>query len=114
LTYARAGRELPEDLQHVCISCHCEAHPTKYDEILKWELCRIARIASSIGEVELETDEESAWMAQRERDREDELEKEYEQQQYEQKQVEPAWNLGGYHASGYDIEAIENEESRER
>ncbi len=88
LTYERAGRELPEDLQHVCIVCHCAAHPYKATEIWLWEFARRSRIQNTIG------------TCQRER----ELEQEYDH---------PAWNLGLYAASGYCLEDVEEEE-RER
>jgi len=103
LTYKRAGHELPEDLQHICIVCHCAAHPEKAPEIFDWERQRQARIAASAhANVELETDEETyALDAQAEYKQEREAERESERN---------AWNLGGYSTSAYDLDAVEEEE----
>ncbi len=85
LTYERAGHESPDDLQHICVVCHMEAHPEKAQEILKWELRRIES-------------RRPAEEADEERERE-EIEPE-----------EPAWNLGRYTANAYCLEDVEKEE----
>ena len=101
LTYERAGEELPEDLQHICIQCHMEAHPKKSWEILVWESQRQARIAAACGEeVEIETEEEQIRLEEHEE----------EQRQAQPAIEEPAWNLGHYTASGYCLEDVEQEE----
>jgi|SRR6266576_2130047 len=109
LTYERAGRELPEDLQHVCIVCHCAAHPYKATEIWLWEFARRSRIQNTIGTCEQETDEECREM---ERDKHEEQARQRERE-LEQEYDHPAWNLGLYAASGYCLEDVEEEE-RER
>lgn len=124
LTYKRAGREKPEDLQHICLGCHCAAHPYKADEILEWELQRRARLAS--GSTELETEEERQeleWEQEEEREEAEQeaqeaLLAEHERQMREKAREEerlrnePAWNLGKYVSSGYCLEDIEREEGR--
>ncbi len=125
LTYERAGHELPEDLQHICIGCHCAAHPDKGLEILKWEMERKERILTDGSGAVLETFAEWLELAQFDRECEAEQEREEhnerlgeqkrqeeEEEERQQERPEPAWNLRGYHASGYDLDEIEAEERR--
>jgi hypothetical protein len=108
LTYERAGCELPEDLEHVCIWCHCDAHPQKRLEILVWEFNRTGRLASSLSDAEIETEEERRQME--EGDEEYQMRKREEKRREEMERNEPAWNLGRFQASGYSIEDVEREE----
>lgn len=92
LTYERAGHELPEDLQHICILCHMSSHPKKAEEILDWEINRLAQKGRR---------RIYAWAQEQE---------EPEQEEPEQFEEEPALNLGNYSASGYCLEDVEREE----
>jgi|SRR5208283_4026464 len=102
LSYERAGNELAEDLQHICLYCHMSEHPKKAQEMWLWEMARIARIA--VGKnTEEETEEERREIEYREKTSEKEQER-------EAALKEPAWNLGNYKSSGYDAAQIEQEE----
>lgn len=109
LTYERAGVELPEDLEHICLYCHIQEHPHNAPEMIDWELKRKRRIAAAGGgpEVEEETDDEREQIAYDERERE----RETEDREWKN---EPAWNLGKYTASGYCLDEVEEEEERRR
>lgn len=109
LTYERAGHELPEDLEHVCIACHCAAHPRKAAGILAWELSRQGRMAEAEGIAVEETDEE--WLELEQENEDKRWEREY-RQRHEREYEQRAWNLGNYTASGYCIEEVEAEELR--
>ena len=43
LTYERAGRELPDDLRHVCLGCHMDQHPDRWLEIAQFDIARRRR-----------------------------------------------------------------------
>jgi hypothetical protein len=111
LTYERMGREWPEDLLHICVVCHCAAHPEKAPEILMWELERQAVIANASGRNEQERYDELARLEEKQEEREREREEQREQEhERERERPEPAWNLGCYKASGYSLEDVEQEE----
>lgn len=108
LTYARAGHELPEDLRHVCIVCHCADHPAKAAQIFEWEFRRRSRIAASFGHADQETEQE-----QRELEEEEYRYAEHEKQR-QLERPEQEWNLAQYEANGYCLEDVEREERRNR
>jgi hypothetical protein len=108
LTYERAGNELPEDLEHICIGCHCAQHPNKIEEILEWEKQRRDRIAKGGADAVQETFDE--WLRLAYEDYPPDPVHEIAPPDPIQKIVEPAWNLRHYRASGYSIEDVEREE----
>jgi hypothetical protein len=89
LTYERMTRERPEDLEHICLNCHCAAHPTKAQGIFVWELERRAEMPEQTFDHESE---------------------ERLKETIDGGYLEPAWNLGEYTSSGYDTKELELED----
>lgn len=44
LTYARYGHELPADLEHLCLKCHMDEHPSKAKKIAGFETSRVKEL----------------------------------------------------------------------